>query len=76
MAYDQQSTDFIFTYLKAVNFFPRYAPGIKNWKHKLRGTDGNGKAIVFSFADLALIRKGVISMEIELLRKIGHIPSM
>jgi len=35
----------IFNYIKAVNFFPQYCPKIKNWKHKLRGLDGNKKKL-------------------------------
>lgn len=51
----------IFEIIKAAKFFPKYAPGIKNWKHKLRGVDGNKKPIEFSAEEKKQIKQGVRS---------------
>jgi len=40
-------------------FFEVYAPGIKNFKHKLRGVDGNKKPIDFNDAEKSQIRAGL-----------------
>lgn len=55
-----------FKYIKAAQFFPAYAPGVKNWKHKLRGVDGNGKPISFTEADRENIRKSITYMAAKL----------
>lgn len=49
----------ILSHLKAAKFFAQYLPHIKNVKHKMRGTDGNGKAIDFSDAEKKEIIKAV-----------------
>ena len=49
----------VFTYIKAAQFLPKYAPSVANWKHKLRKIDGNKKPIDFSDADKAAIKKGL-----------------
>lgn len=52
--------DKIFKYIVAKYFFAEYAPSVKNFKHKLRGIDGNGKAkIEFSPEDKAAIKAGI-----------------
>jgi len=52
----------IFHFLKAINFFPRYAPGVQNWARKVLGISGKGKALTFSEQDKAEIRKGIDAM--------------
>lgn len=49
----------IFKYITAKYFFQDYAPNVKNYKHKLRGIDGNKKPIEFSEQDKAEIEKGI-----------------
>lgn len=49
----------IFQYIKAAKFFPKYCPSVRNWKHKLRGVDGNGKEISFNDAEKKLIKEGL-----------------
>lgn len=44
------------------HFFPKYAPQVRNWKHKSRGIDGNKKPITFSDEDLASIKIGIEKM--------------
>lgn len=48
----------LFDFIKAANFFPNYAPQVRNWKHKLRGVDGNKKPITFSEDDRKQIKQG------------------
>lgn len=48
-------------------FFPKYAPQVRNWKHKSRGADGNKKPITFSDEDLASIKIGIEKMSKALL---------
>ena len=38
----------ILNHLNAAKFFREYLPHIKMYKHKMRGTDGNGKDIDFT----------------------------
>lgn len=59
----------LFEYIKASNFFPKYAKGVSNWKHKLRGIDGNKNPIAFSEEDEALIKKGLQKMTQDLLKR-------
>ena len=56
----------VFDIIKAAKFFPKYAPEGKNWKHKLRGKDGNKKPIEFSKDDKQMIKQGIKSMFSEL----------
>lgn len=56
----------LFDFIKAAKFFPTYAPQVRNWKHKLRGVDGNKKPIEFSREDIKQIKRGVRSMLSEL----------
>lgn len=41
----------VFKYIKADRFFTDYLPLLRNYKHKIRGKDGNGKEIEFSAAE-------------------------
>jgi len=45
-----------FKLIPAIQFFTKYAPGVKNFAHKRRGIDGNGKPITFSQEDRAAIK--------------------
>lgn len=45
--------------MRAAKFFPAFAPGVVNWKHKLSGKNGKGKPYDFSEADRDLIEAGV-----------------
>jgi hypothetical protein len=52
----------LFEFIKASPFFQVYAPDVMNWKHKMRGTDGNQKDISFSESDLKQIRAGLTKL--------------
>lgn len=52
----------ILKYLSAKNFFTDYAKSVKNYKHKMRGKDGNGNPIEFSQDDKKLIASGLKKM--------------
>jgi hypothetical protein len=41
----------ILKYISAKNFFEDYCKLVKNYKHKMRGKDGNGKPIDFTEED-------------------------
>ena len=43
-------------------FFADYAKDVKNFTHKMRGTDGNGKPIEFSADDKKAIVGGIKQM--------------
>lgn len=58
----------IFEYIKAAQFFPKYAPGVENWKHKLRGKNGRGNPLEFSVNDKAEIKKGLKKLFSEILK--------
>ena len=60
----------IFKYISASNFFPEYAPEVKNYTHKNRGVDGNGKEIEFSPDDKKAIKKGIRNLMKDLLEKV------
>lgn len=47
--------------INAAYFFPKFTK-VKNFKHKLRGIDGNGKPIDFSADEKNEIKKGVQSL--------------
>ena len=51
-----------FKYINAKNFFPNYASKVKNFKHKLRGKDGNNMPIAFTETDLTAICEGIAKM--------------
>jgi len=56
----------IFQYISAKSFFQDYAPEVKNYTHKMRGVDGNGKEIEFTKDDKKAIRAGIRKMSKEL----------
>lgn len=55
-------------YLSAKNFFTDYAKSVKNYKHKMRGIGGNGKAIDFTEADKNLIKAAFKKLSADLLK--------
>ena len=59
----------LFDYIKASKFFPVYAAGVTNWKHKLRKLDGNGKPIDFSDEDRVLILAGFEKLRKNIYKK-------
>lgn len=52
----------IWNYIKARQFFPRFAPGIIDWQHKKNGKNGRGNPIKFSAEDIKLIEAGIKQM--------------
>lgn len=57
-------------YLSAKHFFADYAPGVKNFAQKMRGTDGNGNAIEFSSDDRKAMAAGVKQMVRDVVREL------
>lgn len=49
----------IFNYIKAKNFFPKYAPSVVDWKKKMSGKNGRGNPVDFSTADNKAIKAGL-----------------
>jgi len=49
----------IWRYIKAANFYAKYAPSVKDWKHKLSGKNGRGNPIDFTDGDKKEIKAGV-----------------
>lgn len=43
-------------------FFPKYAPKVKNYQHKMRGKNGRGNPVDFSEEDVKHIMKGIDKM--------------
>lgn len=48
-----------FKYIKAAQFFPRYAPKVKDWRHKVSGKNGKGKPVTFTDKDKEEIHEGL-----------------
>jgi hypothetical protein len=48
-----------FEYVKAYLFFPKYCPGITNWKNKMAGKNGRGNPLGFTDAEKGKIRRGL-----------------
>lgn len=49
-------------YISAKHFFTDYATSVKNFTHKMRGIDGNGKQIDFTEEDNKAIAAGINEM--------------
>ncbi len=49
----------IFKYIKAAQFFPAYAPQVRDWKKKLSGKNGRGNPTGFTDDDRTAIRDGL-----------------
>jgi len=56
----------IWNYIKGSNFFPKYAPQVKNWKKKMSGLNGKGKPIEFNHSDTEQIKKGLKQLILDL----------
>lgn len=59
----------ILKYLSAKNFFTDYAKSVKNYKHKMRGVNGNQKPIDFTDADKKEIKTAFKKLFSDLLKK-------
>jgi hypothetical protein len=59
----------ILKYLSAKNFFTDYAKSVKNYKHKMRGIDGNSKPIDFTDEDRKEIKAAVKKLSSDLLKQ-------
>lgn len=55
-----------FKHIVAKYFFPKYAPDVINWGHKLRGKNGHNKPIGFTEEDKRAIRAGIKAMAKDL----------
>lgn len=62
----------ILKYISAKHFFTDYAKSVKNFTHKMRGTDGNGKPISFSEEDKKAIATGLKEMTKDIISKLKH----
>jgi hypothetical protein len=60
----------ILKYLSAKYFFADYAKPVKNFKHKMRGTDGNGNPIEFSDEDKKVIKSGLKKLLSDLIKRL------
>lgn len=60
----------ILKYLSAKNFFADYAKEVKNFTHKMRGTDGNGKPIEFTADDKKVIATSLKEMVKDTIAKL------
>jgi hypothetical protein len=49
----------IFDYIKAVKFFPNYAPSVIDWKKKMSGFNGRGNKLDFTPQDKKQIKAGL-----------------
>jgi hypothetical protein len=52
----------ILKYINAASFFPKYAPGVKNRKHKMRGKNSKGNKTDFTVQDKTEIIIGAQKM--------------
>lgn len=59
----------ILKYLSAKNFFTDYAKSVKNYKHKMRGVDGNQKPIDFTDSDKKEIKAAFKKLSSDLLKQ-------
>jgi hypothetical protein len=59
----------ILKYLSAKNFFTDYAKSVKNYKHKMRGIDGNLKPIDFTDEDKKEIKAAFKKLSSDLLKQ-------
>lgn len=51
--------DELWTIVKSNNFFPRYAPDVKNYYRKIHGINTRGNIAAFTDEDKNLIREGL-----------------
>jgi len=55
-----------FKYIKAAQFFPKYCPGIVDYKRKLSGKNGRGNPLKFSAEEIRMIKDGIKKMLTDL----------
>lgn len=60
----------ILKYIAAKHFFADYAKDVKNFTHKMRGVDGNGKPIEFSEEDKKEIKAAIKQMVADITKKL------
>jgi len=60
----------ILKYLSAKYFFTDYAKSVKNFTHKMRGVDGNGKPIEFTDEDKKQIKAGIKQLSSDLQKQL------
>lgn len=60
----------ILKYLSAKYFFTDYAKSVKNFTHKMRGVDGNGKPIEFTEEDKKQIKAGIKQLSSDLQKQL------
>lgn len=53
---------YIKAYIKADSFFRDYLPGLKNYKHKIRGKNGRGNPVEFTDQEKKEIKASVRKM--------------
>lgn len=56
--------------VSAKTFFPKYTR-IKSYTHKMRGKNGVGKPVDFTHQDIVQIKKGVVKMTNDILKKLS-----
>jgi len=56
-------------YVIANRFFKKYTK-VKNYTHKMRGKNGIGQPIEFTLDDKVQIKKGIVRMTNDILKKI------
>lgn len=57
-----------FTFVPARQFFSKYCPGVRNYTHKMRGIDGNGKPIDFTESDRSIMKEAAQALANDLYR--------
>lgn len=62
MDFLKSTSKFFMKNLNASEFFPKYAPNVKNWKSKLRGYYSNKKVAEFTKNDDIEILAGIKKM--------------
>lgn len=62
-----------FQFIKANHFFPQYAPGVRNWRHKCRGKDARNNPLNFTKQDISIIDKGIWNMCRELFPHVDQV---
>ena len=60
----------ILKYISAKHFFTDYAKSVNNFKHKMRGVDGNQKPIDFTDADKKKIKAAFKKLSNDVLKQL------
>jgi hypothetical protein len=55
-----------FKFIKAAQFFPKYCPGIVDYKRKLSGRNSRGNKLNFSAEEVRIIKAGIKKMLTDL----------